>query len=118
MTAPERLRAYVHENLNYSYEDAGQDNKINELVKKILNERKDMVFKKLEAEMALIAEILAQGNSSGEFYVKDVVVTARNVQTAIVLFDVPIFMSLYPLKKFQEMADGVVDLILAGLKPR
>lgn len=118
LNAPERLRAYVHENLNYSFEISGNDKNISELVLKILTEHKDMVFEKVDAEMALIAEILAQGNSSGEFSVEDILVTARNIQTAIVLFDVPTFMGLYTLEKFQNMADGVVDLILAGLEPR
>lgn len=118
LSAVERLRAYVQESLRYSYENAGTDQKINELVQKILNERKDLVQEKVETEIGLIAEILAQGNSSGEFSVSDVLVTARNIQTAIVMFNVPTFLGLYPLEQFQEMADGVVDLILTGLLPR
>lgn len=46
LSASERLRAYVLANLRHSYEKAGVDQKINELVQKILADRKDMVFKK------------------------------------------------------------------------
>ncbi len=118
LTSVDRLREYVQESLTYSYENAGTDQKINELVQKILNERKDLVHEKVETEIGLIAEILAQGNSSGEFSVHEVFVTARNIQTAIIMFNVPTFLGLYPFEEFQEMADGVVDLMLTGLIPR
>ena len=118
LSAADRLRSYVQESLTYSYENAGTDQKINELVQKILNERKDLVYEKVETEIGLIAEILAQGNSSGEFSVDDVLVTSRNIQTAIIMFNVPTFLGLYPFEEFQEMANGVVDLILNGIKPR
>ena len=118
LSAIDRLRTYVQESLTYSYENAGTDQKINELVQKILNERKDLVHEKVETEIGLIAEILAQGNSSGEFSVHEVLVTARSIQTAIVMFNVPTFLGLYPFEEFQKMANGVVDLILIGLEPR
>ncbi len=118
LSATDRLREYVQESLTYSYENAGTDQKINELVQKILNERKDLVHDKVEIEMGLIAEILAMGNNSGEFSVEDVLVTSRSIQTAIIMFNVPTFLGLYPFEEFQEMANGVVDLILNGLVPR
>ena len=116
LSAADRLRSYVQESLTYSYENAGTDQKINELVQKILDERKDLVHEKVETEIGLIAEILAQGNSSGEFSVNEILVTSRNIQTAIIMFNVPTFLGLYPLEDFQEMADGVVDLILNGIE--
>lgn len=118
LSASERLRAYVLANLRHSYEKAGVDQKINELVQKILADRKDMVFKKIEAEAALIAEILAQGNGSGEFAVDDVLVMARNIQTATIMFNVPTFLGLYTLQQFEEFANGSVDLILKGIEAR
>ena len=116
LSAADRLRSYVQESLSYSYENAGTDQKINELVQKILNERKDLVHEKVEIEMGLIAEILAMGNSSGEFSVEDVLVSSRNIQTAIIMFNVPTYMGLYPFGEFQVMANGVVDLILVGIR--
>ncbi len=118
LSSVDRLREYVQESLTYSYETAGTDQKINDLVQKILTERKDLVHEKVETEMGLIAEILAQGNSSGEFSVKDVLTTSRNIQTAIIMFNVPTYLGLYPFEQFQDMANGVVDLILTGLEPR
>ena len=118
LTAKQRLREYVITSLEYSYERAGDDGKINELVVKILAERKDLVIKKVETEQALIAEILAQGNKTGEFSIDDVVATARHVKTAVVMFNVPTFMGLYSLEELRSMANGVVDLILTGLHER
>lgn len=118
LTANQRLREYVLTSLEHSYENAGDDVKINELVVKILAERKDLVIKKVEAEQALIAEILAQGNKTGEFSIDDVVATARHVKTAVVMFNVPTFMGLYSLGELTDMANGVVDLILSGLNER
>lgn len=115
LSAVKRLHAYVQGSLAYNYENAGTNQKINDLVQKILNERKDLVYEKVETEIGLIAEILAQGNSSGEFSVPDVLVTARHVQAAIIMFNVPTFLGLYPLEQFQAMANGVVDLILTGI---
>lgn len=118
LTAGERLRAYVHASLVYTFENAGESQKINDLVQKILAERKDLVHKKVEIETGLIAEILAQGNSEAEFKVSDVLETAKSIQTATVMFNVPTFMGLYSLEIFKEKVDGVIDLILSGLKPR
>ncbi|MFK8066835.1 MAG: TetR/AcrR family transcriptional regulator [Gammaproteobacteria bacterium] len=117
LNAAEKLRRYTLESLRYSHENASCDQKINELVQNILSERKDLVYKKVEEEIALITEILSQGNSTGEFDVSDVVVTARNIQTAIIMFNVPTFMGLYPLEDFEVMANGVIDLILSGINP-
>lgn len=118
LKASDRLRSYVLENLTYSHENACSDDKLSELVQKVLQDRKDLIYTKVETELGLIAEILAQGNSANEFAIDDVLVTARNIQTAIIMFDVPMFMGLYSLGQFTVMANGVVDLILSGIKAK
>ncbi len=118
LSAAERLESFVLTMLRYTHEMAHEQKKINELVEIVTTERPEFVYEKNEAEQALLAEILAQGNNSGEFEVPDVIATARTVHAATVLFNVPIFMGLYPLEKFEQAARNVVGLIIRGLAKR
>ncbi len=115
LRASERLQSFVLSMLRYTHELAHENKKINELVEIVADERPQFVYEKNKAEQALLAEILAQGNSSGEFDVSDVIASARAVHTATALFNVPSFMGLYPLPEFEQAATQVVDLLLRGL---
>ena len=118
LSAGERLESFVLTMLRYTHEQTHQQKKINELVEIVTSERPELVHEKNKAEQALIAEILAQGNTSSEFDVPDVIGTARTVHAALVLFGVPIFMPLYSLGEFEKAAKDVVHLILRGLARR
>lgn len=118
LSASERLQSFVVTMLRYTHEQAHENKKINELVEIVADERPQFVYDKNKAEQALLAEILAQGNSSGEFDVSDVITSARAVHNATALFNVPIFMGLYPLLEFEQGAKQVVDLLLRGLTRR
>jgi AcrR family transcriptional regulator len=118
LQASERLERFVLTMLHYTYEQAHNQRKINELVEGIAVERPAIVHQKNEAERALIAEILAQGNSSGEFDVPDIIATAHIVQVSLALFSVPVFMPLYPLEELERGARGVVSLLVRGLARR
>lgn len=118
LSAAERLEGFVLAMLRYTHEQAHLHKKINELVEIVTSERPEFVYEKNKAEQALLAEILAHGNSSGEFEVPDVIATARTVHAATILFNVPIFMNLYPLQEFEEAAKNVVALIIRGLARR
>lgn len=118
MTAIEQLGSYVLTDLQISHELAENDKKISELVNTITLERPDLVYIKVEAENALIAEILTHGNESGEFDINDVNKTANAIHMSLVVFNVPIFMSLYSLEQFKEKSLAIVDLIINGLARR
>jgi len=118
LSAAQRLDNYLKTMLYHSYQTFSEEAKINEIVAFITNERADIVHQKIAAQRALIAEILAYGNETGEFDIKDVIATAQAVHATLVLFDVPLFMSLYPLQEFEEKAKTVVNLLLHGLKKR
>lgn len=118
LNAAERLENYVMTALTDCYETFSNETKINETVAYITSERPDLVYKKIEAQQELIAEILFYGNQTGEFDVKDVISTAKAVHSALAVFDVPIFMSLYPLEEFKEKAFNVTRLLLKGLQKR
>jgi len=116
MSAIEQLEAYVLTDLNMSHEMAEGDERISELVNNITLERPDMVYKKVEAENALIAEILLHGNETGEFNVDDITKTADAIHMSLIIFNVPSFMSLYSLEEFKEKAKSVIELIITGLE--
>ncbi len=118
LSAIERLKTYVLSDLQFSYEMAENDKKINELVNTITLERPDLVYRKIEAEHALIAEILSHGNETGEFDINDIIATARTIHTSLVVFNVPIFMRLYSLEQFKEKAGSMVELLVNGLAKR
>jgi len=116
MSAIEQLEAYVLTDLNMSHEMAEGDERISELVNNITLKRPDMVYKKVEAENALIAEILLHGNETGEFNVDDITKTADAIHMSLIIFNVPSFMSLYSLEEFKEKAKSVIELIITGLE--
>jgi len=116
MSAIEQLEAYVLTDLNMSHEMAEGDERISELVNNITLERPDMVYKKVEAENALIAEILLHGNETGEFNVDDITKTADAIHMSLIIFNVPSFMSLYSLEEFKEKAKSIIELIVTGLE--
>ena len=82
-SASERLENFVLTMLRYTHELAHNQKKINELVEMVASERPQTVHEKNRAEQALIAEILAQGNTSSEFDVQDVIGTAWTVHATL-----------------------------------
>ncbi|NOX42417.1 MAG: TetR/AcrR family transcriptional regulator [Gammaproteobacteria bacterium] len=116
LTAAQRLEAYVLASLRYTCNTCSDQLKINELVTIIASERKDIVHHNMKTEQSLLAEILSEGNRTGEFDIPDVLKTAQSVHSATVKFRVPIFMSLYSPEQFEDMAIGVVQLLIRGLQ--
>lgn len=117
-SASQRLHNYVMTMLIDCHQTYSDETRINEVVTFITSERPDLVYQKIESQHSLISEILAYGNQTGEFDVEDVITTAKSIYTAVVVFDVPLFMSLYPLEEYKEKARNVVKLLLEGLVKR
>ena len=115
LSAIERLKTYVLTDLLISQEMAENDEKISELVNNITLQRPDMVYSKIEAESAVIEEILSHGNETGEFAIADTTKTANTIYMSLVVFNVPTFMSLYSLEEFREKTVSVIELIVSGL---
>lgn len=115
LTAAGKLKAYFITTLHYSYRMAHEHNKIHQLVETITDERLDIVHLKIESEKAIITEILKSGMATGEFVIGDLESAATSVHASHILFDVPVFMGIYSLEKFEEIAEALVDLLLHGL---
>lgn len=116
--AASRLTDYALELVADSHALAGSDSKIGELVATITRQRPALVHEKLRVHEHLIAAILADGAARGELAVDDAEDTARQVLGALMLFDVPLFVGLYPRAEFERRARATVALLLAGLRPR
>jgi len=118
LSASVRLSAFAIEAYNYNLEMTKDSPKIKELVDFISEKHTEMVREKIQAQVSLIAEILAYGNETGEFLVQDVITTANTIYAALVIFDVPTFAPMFSREEFEKMARNVVDLIIEGIRKR
>lgn len=118
VSAVGRLRTYVLESLKFSRDTLDNRPKINELIAYIMEQRVDLVRERIRVQQGLLAEILAFGNETGEFDVEDVLATAQSVHASVMLFEVPLFQSLFGENEFFDIANTVVDLLVSGLARR
>ncbi len=118
LSAGEKLLAFVLEDIRYTFERAENEPKINELIATVTHNRKDIVLSKLDEQCELIAEIIEQGNMSGEFNVADVAKAACAIHSSFTLFEVPIFLPLFTKEQLETIARDLVELLLMGLRKR
>jgi AcrR family transcriptional regulator len=118
LTAAEKLEKYVLGTLQASQEMFLENKKIDEVVMEITKNRSDLVHNKINNETALITEIIAYGNQTGEFDVDDIIDTAAAIHSMLVLFDVPVFMHLFTKEEFEKKAHAVIKLLASGLNKK
>jgi AcrR family transcriptional regulator len=116
LSASEKLEKYVYSTLELSQEAALENRKIDEVCAEVMKSTPSLVHDKIASNRALLVEILSYGNQTGEFNVEDVMETATAVNAMLVVFDVPMFMSLYSKEEFEEKASLVIKFLLPGLK--
>jgi AcrR family transcriptional regulator len=118
LAAGVRLEGFVMGLIDHTYQSAQDQPKINELIDVVARERQDIVHSKIQAQCALISEILSHGNETGEFAVADVITTARVVHTTLIFFGVPLFLPLYSRAEIESQGRQVAALLLVGLRKR
>jgi len=120
LRASERLRDFILAILRNTYELSSDHLHLSELVAFISRERQDIVDGHLNALRSIVAEILAEGNRSGLFEVRDIVSTAEKFLLASIHFYYPplVMLGQRPLSVLEQSAVGVVELIVNGLKKR
>lgn len=118
LTAAKKLEKYVLTTLQDSQEMFLENKKIDEVVMEITKNRPDLVHEKINNENALLTEIIAYGNQTGEFDVDDVIESAATIHSMLLLFDVPMFMPLFTKEEFEKKAHAVIKLLVSGLSKK
>ena len=118
VTAATKLREYAFASFAYTYEEMQSPAKLNELVETVSSRNPELVHRQIHVICSQLAEILALGNSTGEFDCDDVIVSAEYVFSALTAFQVPLLMHLYPREDYERRLGGVLDLLLIGLLKR
>ena len=116
LSASDKLLEFLRASITFVHEQTCNQPKINELVDVVTHSRPELVQEKIESAQALYAEILAQGNNSGEFDIEDVLETARDLHAATVIFELPFFVGLYSEEEYQEMATSLIKTLVRGLR--
>jgi AcrR family transcriptional regulator len=114
-TAKERLRDFMFADMRLTFEQLEYDKQIYEMARVVSVERPQFGNRILALHRALLSEILAAGNASGEFQIEDVVFTAEMLQSATMKFRYPQLHSKLPYEKLERELEGVVHLLLNGL---
>ena len=117
-SASKKLHEFVIAKFEHVHNEVNNNPNINELIEMFVTEKAELLLARQQAIQSMIAEILAEGNRTGEFEVDDIIVTAESISNAIVGFHFPMFMPLFAKEKFIEMAHRVVDLLIRGLLPK
>lgn len=119
LSASERLETFTIENMRCVYDEFCHHPRVSELVDVIAHEHWDLIQRHLDTNRALLAEVLAEGNRSGEFDVPDVVTAAEFIQMATAKFCTPLMMlGKHSIEELDRLARGVVGLLIRGLSKR
>lgn len=118
LSATEKLKSYAARMAEMNVERAAGKTRIGELVANMTENNSDIIFQKISWHQSLIAEILAQGNASGEFQVPDVLDAAEKIYASLVLFDVPLFAGLFQPERYSKLAEELVDFLIIGIGKR
>ena len=116
--AVDRLKTFLFDSLRQTYAVLAEDEKMFEVAQILSQERPEFAEKQLEKERALIAEIIAAGNSQGEFNVADVVSAAGAIQSATMKYRYSQLHSHLSLDKLEAELGDVITLLLSGLQCR
>lgn len=117
-SAAGKLTNYALATLHFSHDLAMKNNKIHELIEVIKQRKPEIIHHRIDQEIDLIKHILEEGQRAGEFEMDNAEETARAIHASLVLFDVPLFMDIYPREQFEKMARSLVTLITHGINKK
>ena len=115
MTAIQRLEEITLKQLQSHFDLIDNKPKLMEIIDFMSTERFDIVEHHDEVTRSLVAEVLAEGNRSGEFEVDDIVATADIFLKATILTSCPILMGFFTYKELEHFSKEVVGLLFKGL---
>ncbi|HKK16592.1 MAG TPA: TetR/AcrR family transcriptional regulator [Gammaproteobacteria bacterium] len=111
-----KITGYALATLHFSHDLAMKNDKINELIEVIKQRKPELIHKRIQQEIDLIRCILEEGQQAGEFDIENLDDTARTIHSSLIVFDVPLFMDLYPLEEFEKMAGSIARLVTRGIQ--
>lgn len=120
-TAAEKVKTFTTALFEYTYEELNNEPQVAEMIQFIAAERKELIRDfKMKKMQALMAEVIAEGNRTGEFDEPDVMASAQQVLMATFAFYSPflIMMGMYTREEMLQMAEGVAGLLVTGLSSR
>jgi len=118
LTAAQRLQTFVLTLFHYTHEQFHNLPRINELVDTIMKDYASVVAQHKEMARSLLATILTEGNQTGEFTIKNPMVTAETIMAATTIFCVPYFITWHTKEEFESLAQDMVDTFIRGLAKR
>ena len=118
LNAAQRLQTFVLTLFHYTYEQFHDQPRINELVDTIMKEYTNVVTQHKDMARSLLATILTEGNQTGEFNIKNPMMTAETIMAATTIFCVPYFIGWHTKEEFERLAKDMVDTFIRGLAKR
>lgn len=117
LSAADRLEAFFLEILRSTHELCADTPHLFELVAFICQEHPDVVSRHRSSLRAFVAEILAEGNRTGEFDVADIVEMADAILFATVHFCYPplVVMNCHGLADLEKAEKAVIALLIHGV---
>ena len=117
ISASERLYEMFDFTLRSTFEKLDSDAKVLEVAEVLASERPEFSNKKLAQERVYMTRILEDGVKNGEFApMQDYDFTAEMIQSALMKFVYPQLWSRLGLPQLVREFEGVIALVLAGLK--
>lgn len=116
LSAAQRLRRYIVEEMEETYAQLEEYPTLVEQAREVRRKRPLLVHEFLASSRALLSEILRMGQASGEFDFEDTEATAEMIQAATLKFRYPQIHTRLTLEKLEREVNGVLDLIIAGIK--
>ncbi|NIS69702.1 MAG: TetR family transcriptional regulator [Proteobacteria bacterium] len=116
LSASERLETFIVENLRHLDMICSCHAKIDEAVEYIKSKRPELFNRHVETKRSMVAEILAEGNRSGEFEIEDIIGTAGLILNATFLCRCQWVGRCPPIDEVAQAAKGIIGLFVRGLQ--
>ena len=114
--AAEKLEAFFIRRMHFTFQEIEADPHSLDVGQLISRERPEVVRENLAELCSLAAEILAQGNASGEFDVPDVSFAAELLMAATMKYSYPQLRTQQTEEELEREVRGLIRLIVRGLR--
>ena len=114
--AAEKLEAFLIRRMHFTFQAIEADPHSLDVGQLISRERPEVVRENLAELCSLAAEILAQGNASGEFDVPDVSFAAELLMAATMKYSYPQLRTQQTEEELEREVRGLIRLMVRGLR--